>query len=734
MFNRAEIVDQNFSKFLRQGHLPPARSTTDLASAQLQPEEFIDLFESQIISRHLDLKARQLKNENLCFYTIGSSGHEGNAALGKVFRYRDMAFLHYRSCALMIQRAKQLPGSTPIYDTLLSFMASSEDPIAGGRHKVFGSRSLFVPPQTSTIASHLPKAVGTALSIARAKDLQLEGTELPSDSVILCSFGDASANHSTALGAINTASLVSYQHMNMPLVFVCEDNGIGISVPTPHSWIEDNFSKRPGLTYLSADGLNLCDVVAKAKIAERFVRLRRKPVFFHLKTVRLLGHAGSDVESTYKALKQIEEEEFNDPLLHSARLALEHQLLSVNQILDLYESLREQVAAVAKEATSRPKLLEAKEVREAVTACAFPRKAPPHRPPPSGPLSASGSRWHLAKMINLSLHEILARYPSALVFGEDVAAKGGVYNVTDGLLKNFGHKRVFNSPLDEQSILGTAIGLAHNGFLPIPEIQFLAYVHNAEDQIRGEAATLAFFSQGQYTNPMLVRVAGLPYQKGFGGHFHNDNSLAVFRDIPGLIVAVPSNGADAVKMLRRLSRLAYEQGRVVVFVEPIALYMTRDLHQSGDKLWTFEYPEAEKEIEVGEVGVHSHWAHGEPLDLALITYGNGTYYSLQAEKILREQHGVKLKVIDLRWIAPFEVKNLTQEVKDIPRVLIVDECRKSGSLSEAIVTGLVETLDPLPKIQVEAAHDCFITLGVAAAAGLPSRDSIVARALEVLNV
>jgi 2-oxoisovalerate dehydrogenase E1 component len=148
---------------------------------------------------------------------------------------------------------------------------------------------------------------------------------------------------------------------------------------------------------------------------------------------------------------------------------------------------------------------------------------------------------------------------------------------------------VINTLLDEQSILGLGIGAAHNDLLAITEIQFLAYVHNAEDQLRGEAATLSFFSNGQYTNPMIVRIAGLGYQKGFGGHFHNDNSLAVFRDIPGLILACPSNGADAVEMLRECVRLALEEQRVIVFVEPIALYMTRDLHEEGDGLWTATY-------------------------------------------------------------------------------------------------------------------------------------------------
>ena len=184
---------------------------------------------------------------------------------------------------------------------------------------------------------------------------------------------------------------------------------------------------------------------------------------------------------------------------------------------------------------------------------------------------------NMSRLINWALTDLMLEYPEIIMMGEDVGRKGGVYGVTQKLCDRFGQDRVIDTLLDEQSILGLAIGLAHNGFIPLPEIQFLAYFHNAEDQIRGEAATLSFFSNGQFTNPMVLRIAGLGYQKGFGGHFHNDNSLAVLRDIPGVIVACPSHGADAVKMLRECLRLAREEQRVVVFVEPIALYPMRDL-------------------------------------------------------------------------------------------------------------------------------------------------------------
>ncbi len=725
MYNRAEIVDQNFTKFVKDGRLPQPQTRLSLDDAGLKPSELIDLFESQLISRHLDLRARILKNSNQCFYTIGSSGHEGNAVFGKVFRITDMAFLHYRSGALMIQRAKQLPGSTPIYDAMLSFAASSEDPIAGGRHKVFGSLPLMIPPQTSTIASHLPKAMGAALSISRAKELGVEAV-MPHDAVVICTFGDASANHSTALGAINTAAWTAYQNVKLPLIFICEDNGIGISVSTPSGWIENNFSQKPSLEYVKADGLNLLDLYMKTRLVEEHVRRHRKPVFLHTKTVRLLGHAGSDTEFSYNTLEKIEAREHNDPLLHSARILIENEVLSSEEILNINERVRAQVEHIGQYAITRPKLMKAEDIRSSVTACVRTRKAPP-QPSESVREKTFDREWsklntpqHMAKLINYGLTDLLLRYPNTLIFGEDVAQKGGVYNVTDGLFNKFGAKRIFNSLLDEQSILGAAIGLSHNGFVPIPEIQFLAYVHNAEDQIRGEAATLAFFSQGQFTNPMVLRIAGLPYQKGFGGHFHNDNSLAIFRDIPGLIVAVPSNGPDAVKMMRTCVREAYEKGRVVVFVEPIALYMTKDLHGDGDKGWSFPYPAVNEDIHVGDFGVY-----GDGQDITILTYGNGFYFSRQAEKVLKEKHGISCKIIDLRWISPLNKEGLAKEMAHDKNVLIVDECRKTGSLSEALVAMMVETMDRLPNIKVLAAHDSFITLGVAAAAGLPSRDEII---------
>jgi 2-oxoisovalerate dehydrogenase E1 component len=684
----------------------------------------VDLFDSQIMSRHLDLWARRSKGKT--FYSIGSSGHEGTAAMAAATRSTDMAFLHYRDAAFLIQRKKQAGGLTPLNDMALSFAASADDPISGGRHKVLGCAHTFVPPQTSTIASHLPKAVGAAHSLGMAQRLQLTDAVLPHDSIILCSFGDASANHSTSQGAFNAACWAAYQHLPMPIVFLCEDNGIGISVRTPGGWIAANFAHRPALNYISCDGADLNDALRGCAEAVNFARTRRKPVFLHMQTIRLMGHAGADVELSYAPIAQIEAAEAQDPLLHSARILHEQAGMSGAEIVARYEDMRARVESVAQDALAKPRLLTAAEVMASIEP---PTSA---KPPQSMPDAAERDALFikdarnlakpvtLAKSINFALADIMLQYPNIAVFGEDVARKGGVYGVTQGLQEKFGAARVFDTLLDEQTILGLAIGMAHNGFVPMPEIQFLAYLHNAEDQIRGEAATLSFFSNQQYRNPMVIRIAGLPYQKGFGGHFHNDNSLAVLTDIPGIIVACPSSAADAPAMLRECVRLAHEDGRVVVFIEPIALYHTTDLQQPEDGGWTAPYvaPDQDKAIAHGVLG-----QSGKGTELAIITYGNGYFLSHQAVDEL-EASGIDLRIIDLRWLHPLNAEAIVAAVADCRKILIVDECRKSGSLSEKLMTILTEAGRGNAVSRITA-EDCFIPLGPAAELVLPSKASII---------
>ncbi|HEY9031411.1 MAG TPA: thiamine pyrophosphate-dependent enzyme [Kangiella sp.] len=742
MLDRASVIDNNFQIAVKTAKFPEKVSNIKASVTQLSPNEFVELFESQVISRHLDLRARILKDQGIGYYTIGSSGHEGNAVLGKVFRHTDMAFLHYRSGALMTQRSRQLPNIDPIRDQMLSLVAAKDDPISQGRHKVFGSAPLFVPPQTSTIASHLPKAMGAAWSLGRAERNDFDAA-IPGDSVILCNFGDASFNHATAQSALNTAQYLSYKGEPLPLVFICEDNGIGISVSTPPNWVENNVKNRHSVEYIPCNGLHLPDVYLAALEAEEIARYERRPVFLHMKTVRLMGHAGNDTESIYHSIEQIEQNEAQDPLLHSARICIEAGYMSTEDVLDLYENTRLKVEKIAEQAITLPKITTAEEVCASIAP-----KLPAKDKPPVAKITRRQELFEIgrqfkfldkprsmAQLINYALTDLMEQYPNSIMFGEDVGKKGGVYSISTNLQNRFGEHRVFDTLLDETSILGTAIGAAHLGYLPVPEIQFLAYTHNAIDQIRGEASTLSFFSNNQFTNPMVVRVAGLAYQKGFGGHFHNDNSIGFLREIPGVILACPSNGIDAAKMMREAFRLADEQKRVVIFLEPIALYHAKDLHEAGDNGWLFEYPEPSEVVTFGEPGIRKPVnKKGKDIDskeMLIVSYGNGYYLSAQAQKDLSEKHKIDATVMDLRWLAPLNHDQIAKIAGQYKNVLIVDECRKTGSVSEEVITGLVERLNKLPQIKRITGHDTFIPIGTSWQYVLPSKEDIIKAAVEL---
>lgn len=735
--NRAEAVDANFLAFCRQhpgNTVRPGLSQT-LPDSGLQVADLLELIESQLISRHLDLMARVLRVQNKVFYTIGSSGHEGNAMVARACRHTDPAFLHYRSGGFMAERFRKLPGMDPIMDSALSFAASSLDPASGGRHKVWGSKPLWVLPQTSTIASHLPKAYGTALGIELAKRLG-HPLPIPDDSITICSFGDASANHSTAQGAFNAAQWTAYQGLSAPTLFVCEDNGIGISVRSPANWIAASFKNRTDLDYFYADGLDLAAGYGAVKAAVAHCRSTRRPTFLHLKTVRLMGHAGTDFEIEYRNIDDVWAGEAADPLLRSAQLVLDSGALKPEELIALYESIRKKCFAAAESADQSRKLgslaevmaplapYHPEEVRAEAARFDYADKRTQlwgeRTPESQGPK-------HLAININWALHDLMLKYPNTVLFGEDVAQKGGVYTVTKNLFKAFKGARIFNTLLDEQTILGLAQGFANVGLLPMPEIQYLAYFHNACDQIRGEAASLQFFSNGQYRNPMVMRMASLGYQKGFGGHFHNDNSITALRDIPGLIIGCPSRGDDAAMMLRTLMALAHHDGRVCAFLEPIALYMTKDLHQAGDGQWQFAYPNPEQAMELGEPRIY----FPDSSDLLIISYGNGVLMALRAAQQLALEDK-KVRVMDLRWLQPLNAQQIAEHTHDCKAVLIVDEGRSSAGIAEGVFTAIVEAGLGAKACKRVVGADTFTPLAGAANFVLPSDASVLEAARSLL--
>ncbi|MFC0002918.1 transketolase C-terminal domain-containing protein [Micromonospora siamensis] len=845
--------------------------------AALTGQQLLEIFDAQVTSRQLDLAGRWLRSFGEGFYTIGSAGHESNAAVAAALRPTDPALLHYRSGAFYCLRAAQAagrlggaatpagpanppdpgqPGDAAMHsaetaspgvaatltaetgdtgvaaaqpaettdatgsdgavgavpdpaegrdrarlvppgaaiavdasgeavvaaptpaapppahaegaedayteaarDVLRGMVASAQEPIAGGRHKVFGRADLAVVPTTSTIASHLPRAVGMGLALERLRRLDGAGrrggpagepaaarSPWPPDAIVVCSFGDASVNHASATAALNTAGWYDHTGLRIPVLFVCEDNGLGISVRSPKGWVATALRSKPGIRYFSADGTDPVGTYAVAAEAAAWVRRHRRPAVLHLGTVRLMGHAGADVESAYRGVEEIAADLAGDPLLATARLLVSAGVATPTELLARYDERGWQVRRVAEEVLAEPKLTAAADVvaplapRRPVrvsraVADAAARAAGPGagaraeafggKPPElAGPLT-------LAQSINAALADAMLDHPQLALFGEDVAAKGGVYGVTKGLRDRFGPARVFDTLLDETSILGLGLGAGLAGMLPVPEIQYLAYLHNAEDQLRGEAATMQFFSQGAFRNPMVVRVAGLAYQEGFGGHFHNDNSVAVLRDVPGLVVAVPARPDDAAPLLRTCLASAAVDGTVCVFLEPIALYHTRDLYTDGDEEWLAGYAEpgawSAGHVPVGRARVYGV---GSAEDVTIVTFGNGVRMSLRAAATLADE-GIGTRVVDLRWLAPLPVADVVREATATGRVLVVDETRRSGGVGEGIIAALVDG-GFVGAVRRVAGVDSFVPLGPAARQVLVSEEAITQGARTLL--
>jgi 2-oxoisovalerate dehydrogenase E1 component len=704
---------------LEEHLLAALRALEPSAALRAARPEAEEIWRAQVDSRQADYAARWLQQHGRSFYTVGSAGHESNAAVALALRDDDPALLHYRSGAFYLARAARA-GVGGMRDVLLGVAAAATEPIAGGRHKVFGRKELAVIPMTSTIASHPPRAVGIALAIDRAKRLGVSST-WKNDALVLCSFGDASVNHATAQAALNTSAQIAYQGLPLPLLYVCEDNGLGISVPSPPGWVESALTARSEIRYEIAYGHDPAEVLGVASELADWVRERRRPAVLHLRCVRYLSHAGADAEMAYRTPQAIRDDSERDPILGTARWLVSAGQATGPELAEDYLAARDDAREIALEVAALPQMSSA----EQVIAPLAPRSAAMVAERAATVHVASDEPLTLGQAINNGLAAVLERHSNALVFGEDIATKGGVYGVTRGLHARFGAGRVFDTLLDETSILGLALGSAVSGFLPIPEIQYLAYLHNAEDQLRGEASTLQFFSQRAYRNGMVIRVAGLGYQRGFGGHFHNDDAVGVLRDIPGIVVASPARPDDAAAMLVTCAESAAVDGSVCVFLEPIALYHTRDAIEDGDDAWLAA--PTDEHVPVGAARLVSDGG-----DLTIVTWANGLYLSARVAHRLAQQFGIRVRLLDLRWLAPLPAEDIVREGNVTGHVLVVDETRRSGGVSEGVLATLVDAGFDGRMARVTS-KDSFVPLGDAARLVLVSEEEIEEAALALLG-
>ncbi|GIF31196.1 MFS transporter [Actinoplanes utahensis] len=689
-----------------------------------------DLFDAQLTSRHLDLAARWLRSFNEGFHTGGSAGHEGDAAVAAALRGDDPALLHHRSAAFYCVRAERHPGSAgqdrgrrledAARDVLRGVVGSVRDPISGGRDKVFGHPGLHLIPAVSTSGGHLPRAVGLAHALSRGGE-----HPWPADAIVVATFGDGAAGRPGGAAALAAAGRLDHAGGPLPLLLVCEDDTPG--GPHPDGLVAAALRDRPGLRYSFADGGDLAAAYDAAAEAAEFVRTERRAAVLHLSAVRLLGRPG-DPDPGDEGLDR-------DPLIGAARLLVAAGLYTPDEVITRYDEVGWQVRKAAEEVLGEPKLAAVGEI----VATLAPRR--PLRVAHAvaehadralgagtvrqrvfgGRLPEDAGPMTLAEAIGATLVDALAADPRMLAFGP-ATTRGGRYGVTSGLHEHAGD-RVFDSPPDTTTILGLALGAGSAGLLPVPELDCLSALTDGAEQLRAEAATMAYLSSGAYRNPMVLRVPGLPQPFGVGGHLVNDNTVAALRDVPGLVVAVPARASDAVPMLRSCLAAAEVDGSVCVFLEPAALYQTRDLYQQGDNEWLAPYPPpgawAEDHVPIGRARIYGL---GTAQDLTIVTYGNGVRMSLRvAAQLAAEGYGSR--VVDLRWLNPLPVADLVREAGATGRVLIVDETRRSGGVGEGVLAALVDG-SFVGSARRVAAADAPVPLGPAAQHVLVGEDAI----------
>ena len=732
----AELVDHLGAVLERLGETATAPSE---AVSEAVHGDLIDILESQIASRWLDVAARRMDATGDGGHTVASAGHEGNAAVALALRSNDPALLHHRSNAFYLARTAIAGLDDGILDIALGLAGRAERPATGGRSPGLAHPDVAILPQTSTVAGHLPRALGLAWTIGRQQRARTgERLKWPDDAVAVASFGDGSANHSTATGAVNSACWAARQGVPMPLLLICEDNGLGVSMPTPPGWIRSLYGAREGLRYLYADTADdPLEVLEIAREAVEIARTHRRPVLLHLACVRIGGNAGSDNEQSYRRAERIEADLAKDPLVATMESVVRAGILTGSEVADRLLDIRDRVASAVEEALRRPKLATPDEVmaplaphRPAAVAILAARVPPPGRraeafgdrpPEMEGPLT-------LAESINRALLDAALVSPNLVLLGRDVARLGGVYGVTRGLHKRLGPTRVTDTVLDEQTVIGLSLGAAVSGLLPVAEIRNLTDLHSAEGQLRNEAATLSFLSDGVYRNPLVVRVPGLPYQDGIGGAAGGDNALGALRDIPGLVIACPAHPSEAPGLLRTCLAAAEADGTVSVFLEPIALYHQRDMLKPGDDAWRAPYPAPPLWGSFhAPIGRASVWGAGA--DLTIVSYGNGLRMSMRVAAEL-ERDGIDCRVVDLRWLAPLPVEDVFREAKATGRLLIVDENRRTGGVSESLVTGMLESGFDGRLVRVTA-RDSVVPVGSAAEHVLVTEKQIIktARAL-----
>lgn len=624
----------------------------------LPVDELIDDFRLACTSRAIDDREMALQKHRKVFFQISGAGHEALLlAMARLLRPgSDWFFPYYRDLALMLGL-----GVTPT-EVLMQAVGSAEDPASGGRQMPahWGHREKHIVTQSSPTGSQCIPAVGCAEAgryIQRTP--ALEHLAAAGDEVTYVSLGEGATSEGEFWESLNTACT-----LHLPVVYVVADNGFAISVPVSDQSpapVSEMVRGMRGLEILRLDGTDYFEVRDRAADGIAHVRAGVGPLLIHADVTRPYSHSAADTQSKYRSERELADESERDPIGR-----LEHELvhggvLSPKEASDIRAEARETVAAAAKEAlaAARP---DPDRVTDHVVAI-------PDIPMPDDPPTAKdggGEPIALGAAIGQVLHDQMASNPRIRVFGEDVAdarevvlsnveGKGGVFGTTHGLQREFGMARCYNTPLAEANIIGRAVGQAVRGLHPAPEIQFFDYIWPAMQQIKSEAATVRWRSNGAWTAPMVIRVPIGGYLTG-GSIWHSQCGESIFAHVPGLLIAFPSRARDAAGLLRS----AFRHEDPVLFLEHKHLLRqpyTKDPLPPPDYVLPFGKGDIRREGDA----------------LTVISWGATVQKSLVAAEQVAEQTGKTIEVIDLRTIIPWDQELVAQSVDKTSRALVVHE-------------------------------------------------------------
>jgi 2-oxoisovalerate dehydrogenase E1 component len=607
------------------------------------------------VSRYLDDREIALQKQSRVFFQISGAGHEALLlGIGRQLRPAyDWFFPYYRDRALMLAL-----GVTP-EEILLQAVGSAADPASGGRQMSchWGNAALNIVTQSSPTGSQCLPAVGCAEATRYISRRRLPGCVAHGDELTYVSLGEGATSEGEFWESLNTACT-----LHLPILYVVADNGYAISVPqvdqspAPVAELVRGFR---GLHVHRLDGRDYFEVRSRAPDIVAEVRAGVGPALIHATVTRPYSHSSQDTQSKYRSPQELAEETTHDPLVLMERVLLDGGVLTEDEVAAVKEEARQTVLEAARRALAAPRPDPATVTDHVV---ALPAVDPAAERADDG----TGEVVALGEAIKRTLHEQMEEDERIRVFGEDVAdaretvlanveGKGGVFGTTFGLQRRFGLARCYNTPLAEANIVGRAVGQGLRGLRPVPEVQFFDYIWPAMHQIKSEAATIRWRSNGAFSCPMVLRVAIGGYVSG-GAIWHSQSGESIFTHIPGLTIVMPSRAADAVGLLRT----ALQAEDPVMFLEHKHLLRqpyTRD-----------PYPSRAFQIPFGKGRIA---AEGD--ELTIVTWGALVEKSRQAAAALAAEDGSSVQVIDLRSLLPWDTELVATEVARTGRLLVAHE-------------------------------------------------------------